>query len=83
MWDEFYSPHRAEHNPLHNDDCIYTPGVVVFKTDTASPSLMPEDEWFSVDVISRYMHSFKTIEFAVYCSSRDDSNFKVFERTMK
>ena len=162
MWDGFYVPHRAEHNPLHNDDCIYTPGVVVFKTDTASPSLMPEDEWFSVDVItcaapnlrekpsnmmnsgdghraarisdkdllslhekrlirildialaegnevvilgafgcgafenkpeivaraaknviSRYMHSFKTIEFAVYCSPRDDSNFKVFERTMK
>lgn len=162
MWDGFYSPHRAEHNPLHNDDCIYTPGVVVFKTDTASPSLMPEDEWFSADVItcaapnlrekpsnmmnsgdghraakisdrdllslhekrltrildialaegnevvilgafgcgafenkpeivaraaknviSRYMHSFKTIEFAVYCSPRDDSNFKVFERMMK
>ena len=23
MWNSFYAPHRAEHNPLHNDDIIY------------------------------------------------------------
>lgn len=27
MWNAFYVPHRHERNPLHNDDCIYTPGV--------------------------------------------------------
>lgn len=26
---------------------------------------------------------FKTIEFAVYCSPCDDTNFKVFERVLK
>lgn len=162
MWDGFYLPHRAEHNPLHNDDCIYTPDVVVFKKDTANPSLMSEEEWYSVNVItcaapnlrekpsnmmnsgdghkaakisdkdllalhekrlakildialsegnevvilgafgcgafenkpevvakaaknviSKYMHAFKIIEFAVYCSPRDDSNFKVFERILR
>ena len=35
MWDGFYTPHRMAHDPLHNDDIIYTPGVVVFKSDTA------------------------------------------------
>lgn len=35
------------------------------------------------NVISKYMYAFKTIEFAVYCSPRDDLNFKVFERTLK
>lgn len=35
MWDGFYNPHRNTHNPIHNDDIIYTPGVVVFKKDTA------------------------------------------------
>lgn len=162
MWNGFYSPHRAEQNPLHNDDCIYTPEVIVFKSDTASPSIMPEKEWYSVDVITcaapnlrerpsnmmnlgdghravkiadmdlqalhekrltrildiaaaennevvilgafgcgafenspevvaraaknvigKYMHAFKTIEFAVYCSPRDDTNYKVFERVLK
>lgn len=162
MWNGFYSPHRAEQNPLHNDDCIYTPEVIVFKSDTASPSIMPEKEWYSVDVITcaapnlrerpsnmmnlgdghravkiadkdlqalhekrltrildiaaaennevvilgafgcgafenspevvaraaknvigKYMHAFKTIEFAVYCSPRDDTNYRAFERVLK
>ena len=162
MWNGFYSPHRAEQNPLHNDDCIYTPEVIVFKSDTASPSIMPEKEWYSVDIITcaapnlrerpsnmmnlgdghravkiadkdlqalhekrltrildiaaaennevvilrafgcgafenspevvaraaknvigKYMHAFKTIEFAVYCSPRDDTNYRVFERVLK
>ena len=162
MWDGFYAPHRAERDPLHNDDCIYTPDVVVFKTDTASPVMMPENEWYSVNVITcaapnlrekpsnmmnfgdghkaanisdkdllalhekrlarildvavtegnevvilgafgcgafenkpeivaqaaknvitKYMHAFITIEFAVYCSPRDDSNFRVFESMLK
>lgn len=37
MWAGFYGPHRASHDPLHNDDVIYTPGVIVFKTDTTYP----------------------------------------------
>ena len=52
MWDGFYLPHRNAHDPLHNDDIIYTPGVTVFKTDTANPTLMSEDSWYEVDIIT-------------------------------
>ena len=52
MWDGFYGPHRRMRNPLHNDDIIYTPDVVVFKTDTDKPVRRKEEEWFKVDVIS-------------------------------
>lgn len=52
MWDGFYSPHRTARNPLHNDDCIYTPDVVVFKSDTANPELLPEEDWYKVNVIT-------------------------------
>ena len=162
IWDGFYKPHRDAHDPIHNDDTIYTPGVTVFKTDTASPQLMNESEWYDVDVITcaapnlrnqpsnryntgdgnkqvvmkdkdlfalhekklrrilevvlsegcdtvilgafgcgafqndpevvalanknvikDYLHAFKNIEFAVYCSPRDDRNFKIFERVLK
>lgn len=31
--DKFYIPHRSGLSPLHNDDIIYTPGVVIFKSD--------------------------------------------------
>ncbi|MCD7956697.1 MAG: TIGR02452 family protein [Lachnospiraceae bacterium] len=37
---------------LYNDDCIYTPGVVVFKSDTSMPQIMPEKDWYTVDVIT-------------------------------
>lgn len=42
----------GELTSLYNDDCIYTPDVTVFKTDTVIPVLMPEPEWYQVDIIS-------------------------------
>lgn len=162
MWNGFYGPHRAAPDPLHNDDCIFTPGVIVFKTDTAMPKTMPEKDWQEVDVltcaapnlrekpsnqmngpdgdlavkisdrdlmkmhekrlrrildmavaagdevvilgafgcgafrnnpqavaqaaknvIGEYLYSFETIEFAVYCSHKDERNYGFFERAMK
>lgn len=161
MWGGFYGPHRNSGDPLHNDDCIYTPGVVVFKTDTNYPKAMPQSDWYSVNVITcaapnlrekpsnsmnydgstavkisdadlkklhekrmerilsiaalngndvvilgafgcgafmnppevvadgmipaieKYRECFETIELAVYCSPRDDTNFRVFDRVMK
>jgi len=153
-WKAFYEPHRSQNNPLYNDDCIYTPNVVVFKTDTVFPETMPTNEWWRVNVItcaapnlrndrdgnvrvrisnadlrqlhvkrmrrildiaaakgnevivlgafgcgafknppevvaaalkqvvSEYKYRFKAIEFAVYCSPRDDRNYQVFRQTI-
>ena len=35
------------------------------------------------NVIPDYLHAFKTIEYAVYCSPRDDQNYKAFERVLR
>lgn len=145
MWKNFYLPHRYQLNPLYNDDLIYTPDVLIFKSDTDCPRLMPEENWKKVNVITcaapnlgekpakisdselelihikrgrkilevacanenevvilgafgcgafgntpqvvakayeklleEFKNSFETIEFAVYCSPRDDSNFRSF-----
>lgn len=61
MWEPFYKKHRMQ-NKLHiinhvgNDDLIYTPDVVVFKTDERTdpvyPQMMPQDKWFKVDIIT-------------------------------
>lgn len=53
----FHARHRqgleeAKLTALYNDDCIYTPGVMVFKTDTETPELMPEEQWYDIDVIT-------------------------------
>ena len=152
LWRLFYEPHRAQNNPLYNDDAIYTPEVMVFKTDTRKPELLPNSDWWKVNVITcaapnlrpgrdgrvrvrisnddlyqlhvkrmrrildiaaiqnndvvilgaygcgafqnppdvvakalkqvafEYRYHFKTIEFAVYCSPRDDKNYWVFQQ---
>ena len=52
VWKDFYKPHRIMNNPIHNDDIIYTPGITVIKTDTSYPKLMPENKWYTVDILS-------------------------------
>lgn len=51
-WDSFYNKHRKLNNPIYNDDCIYTPDVTVYKTDTFEPKLMNQKDWYKVNVIS-------------------------------
>ena len=34
-------------------------------------------------VIAEYRYAFRAIEFAVYCSPKDEKNYKVFERVLK
>lgn len=162
LHEKFYKPHRASHDPIHNDDIIYTPGIIVFKSDTANPQTLPESDWYNVNVITcaapnlrsrpaniynpddgknpvkikdkellilhekrlrrildvaysqgneviilgafgcgafanrpeivataaknvikDYLNKFKVIEFAVYCSPKDDTNYKTFSRILK
>lgn len=154
LWRPFYEAHRAQNNPLYNDDCIYTPDAVVFKTDTRDPKLLPQDAWWNENVITcaapnlrtdrdgtvrvrisndelyklhikrmrrildiaaqkgndavilgaygcgafknpptvvatamrqiieEYRYHFRVIEFAVYCSPRDDQNYRVFQQIL-
>jgi uncharacterized protein (TIGR02452 family) len=154
LHDGFYSIHKKNRKPVNNDDCIYTPNVTVFKSDTRHPEMLPSDEWYNVNVITcaapdlrekffmgnqkkisdeelsalhekrmrrildiaaandnevvilgafgcgafanppavvakalkkavqEYLHCFKKIEFAVYCSPRDDTNYRVFEEVL-
>ena len=55
--EDFYKIHEKEYHKGNlpygsNDDCIYTPNVVVFKSDEDFPALMPEEDWMMVDVIT-------------------------------
>lgn len=49
---DFYLYHRYLHNGFYSDRLIYTKEVTVFKDDSDVPKMMPEDEWFNVDVIT-------------------------------
>ncbi len=61
MYRDFYLKHENEYtngiiDELGNDDLIYTPQVVVFKTDERTdpivPRMMERSEWYTVDVIT-------------------------------
>ena len=58
---EFYDKHIREYeqgiiNHIGNDDLIYTPDVIVFKTDKRTdpiiPELMDESDWYKVNIIT-------------------------------
>lgn len=82
MWEGFYTPHRNAHNPLHNDDIIYTPDVCVFKTDTDMPGLMPESEWYSVDVISCAAPNLREKTSNKYNSGDGSASVKITDKNL-
>lgn len=54
---KFHYRHRQmlwgnQMDAAYNDDCIYTPDVCVFKSDTDDPELLPEVKWYPVDIIT-------------------------------
>ena len=52
LWQAYYQKNRDAHDNLHTDACIYSPGVVICKTDDAYPERMEDKDWVTVDVIS-------------------------------
>lgn len=61
MREVYYLKHSTDYakgliDEMGNDDLIYTPDVVVFKsderTDPIYPQMLPHDEWYKVDVIT-------------------------------
>ena len=48
----FYEFHRKLADPRYTDACIYTPDIVICKSDTAVPERLPEEEWKHTDVIT-------------------------------
>lgn len=66
---------------VYKSDSQYEKYLVYFFTSPASnkPEVVARA---AKEVIADYLHAFRTIEFAVYCSPRDDTNFKVFKRVL-
>ena len=52
VFEEFYDYHRDLKNHFYSDRLIYTKDVLVFKNDDAVPQLLPQENWFNVDVIT-------------------------------
>ena len=52
LWDAFYNQNRAMADARHTDACIYSPEIIICKTDDDCPVRLPKNKWCTVDVIS-------------------------------
>lgn len=52
LYDEYYTVNRNRGDVRYSDACIYSPGVIICKTDDDIPVRMEEKDWKRVDVIS-------------------------------
>ena len=52
MWNKFYGPHRKANDLLGGDDLIFTPEIMVFKSDTDTPVLLDQSQWFICSAIT-------------------------------
>ena len=71
-WKRFYNVNRAQANPLHDDACIYTPEIVVCKTDAERPVRLPRDRWDLVDVVTIAAPNLKEKNDSIYSSGEGD-----------
>lgn len=83
MWNGFYKPHRNVKDPIHNDDIIYTPDVVVFKTDTTRLELMEESDWYNVNVITCAAPNLRERPSNMFNSGDGDSAVKISDKELK
>ena len=87
MWDRYYSVNRASSNPLHTDAIIYTPGVVICKSDESIPKRLKEEQFVFVDVITcaapnlrRRVSNSHNTEFGNSVEITDEELFKIHVR---
>lgn len=48
----FYDFHRRKRDVRYTDSCIYSPNVIIFKSDTDSPQILPENKWTMADILT-------------------------------
>ena len=52
IWNAYYLPNRGTGDALATDACIWTPNVVICKSDEAIPMRLDQKDWIAVDVVT-------------------------------
>lgn len=52
LYRDYYLFHRERHDTRYTDAVIYTPDVLIIKTDDDVPQRMPESDWVKTDIIT-------------------------------
>ncbi len=73
----FYSVNRKRKDPRHDDACIYTPEIIICKSDIDHPSRLPRDKWDLVDVITIAAPNLHTLRIS------DEDLFELHETRLR
>ncbi len=52
LWESYYLYHRNRADVKYTDACIYSPDVLVIKSDTDFPERLSKEKWFPVDILT-------------------------------
>ena len=52
FWKKYYNVNREANDPLHTDACIWSPVVLICKSDSSIPQRLGPESWVTVDVIT-------------------------------
>ena len=76
-WKNFYEVNRQRKNPLHDDACIYSPEIIVCKSDIDRPARLPRERWDMVDIITIAAPNLHNIKIS------DDELFALHETRLR
>ena len=48
----YYNFHRRRQDSIYTDACIFTPNILIYKSDTDLPQRLPQENWTTVDVMT-------------------------------
>ena len=48
----YYKFHRERKDSIYTDDCIFTPNIIICKSDVDLPQRLPPKDWVTVDVMT-------------------------------
>ncbi len=51
-WQRYYNFHRKRKDSIYTDACIFTPNIIICKSDVDLPQRLPPKDWVTVDVIT-------------------------------
>lgn len=52
LWQKYYNVNRGRRNPVYTDACIYSPNIIICKTDEDFPTRLVSEKWCTVDVVT-------------------------------
>ena len=73
-WNRYYDFHRKLQNPIYTDACIFTPNIIICKSDTDFPKRLPQENWVTVDVMTIAAPNLRHMNLS------DDELFKIHEQ---